>query len=153
MQALAPAVAIKTLKISSPAFEDKGHIPVLYTCDGKNVSPPLHIDSIDENAVSLAIIVEDPDAPLHTWLHWLVWNIPITHHLEENTNKGVTGMNDFKESSYSGPCPMSGSHRYVWKVYALDHTLKLKKGSTRKELDLAMSGHIIGYGELSGIYK
>ena len=97
--------------------------------------------------------MEDPDAPLHTWLHWLVWNIPVTHLLEEDTTKGVRGINDFKQSSYSGPCPMSGSHRYVWKVYALDTTLKIKKGSTRKELETAMSGHIIGYGELTGIYK
>ena len=153
MQTLAPAVAIKTLKIKSSAFEEKGPIPILYTCDGRNVSPPMHIDSIDEQTVSLAIIMEDPDAPLHTWLHWLVWNIPVTHHLEEDTLKGITGINDFKKSCYSGPCPMSGSHRYVWKVYALNNTLKLKKGSTRKELEAAMAGHIIGYGELSGVYK
>jgi Raf kinase inhibitor-like YbhB/YbcL family protein len=153
MPTLAPASDIKTLMVRSTAFENKGPVPVAYTCDGKNVNPPLQFDGIRTDAISLAIIMDDPDAPLHTWVHWLIWDIPVTHHLEENTTKGIQGINDFKKSMYSGPCPMSGSHRYVWRVFALDTTLKLKKGSTRKELESAMAGHVIGYGELTGIYK
>ncbi|ELR68473.1 hypothetical protein C900_00307 [Fulvivirga imtechensis AK7] len=98
-------------------------------------------------------MVEDPDAPRGTWLHWLVWNIPVTHRIREDDVPGDQGLNDFERVNYGGPCPPSGTHRYFFKVYALDCLLDLPRGSTRKEVDEAMSSHIIAYGDIVGIYK
>lgn len=143
----------KPLIISSAAFQNEKVIPAKYTCEGDDINPPLDIKEIPEQVKSLALIIDDPDAPRGTWLHWLVWNIPVTHHIQENKVPGIEGMNDFRKSSYGGPCPPSGTHRYFFRVYGLDDVINLKRGATRKELELAMQGHIVAYGELMGLYK
>lgn len=146
------AVDYKVLKVNSPAFKNEGMIPAEYTCDGRNVNPPLDILDIPKQTKCLAIIVEDPDAPIRPWTHWLVWNIPITHHIKENRVNGIEGINDFQEYTYGGPCPPSGTHRYFFKVYALDEQLELPRNTSKIQLEKAMSAHIIGFGETIGLY-
>jgi Raf kinase inhibitor-like YbhB/YbcL family protein len=143
----------KLLEITSPAFADQEFIPVQYTCDGINVNPPLKIGHIPDEAKSLAIIVEDPDAPSKTWIHWLVWNIPTRHEIHENELPGVQGINDFNLHQYGGPCPPSGIHRYFFKVYALDAILELPEHTKVAQLEKAMSAHILSFGQLMGKYK
>jgi Raf kinase inhibitor-like YbhB/YbcL family protein len=142
------------MKLSSLAFEDNGTIPSEYTCDGADISPPLSFSSIPVNTKSLALIVDDPDAPMGTWVHWLVWNIPVnkTGFSEGENITYMQGKNDFGTSDYGGPCPPSGTHRYFFKLYALDTTLKLNQGSTKKQLESAMSGHILEEAQLIGTY-
>ena len=143
------------MKITSPAFQEGGNIPSKFTCDGANVNPPLHIDQVPAGAKSLALIVDDPDAPGGTFVHWLVWNIdPKTTDIGENSvpPTAVQGKNGFGKSGYGGPCPPSGTHRYYFRVYALDIP-QVQGGSTRADLDLAMRGHIIGQGQLMGRYS
>ena len=147
------AVDYKQLKVTSAAFEDGQMIPSKYTCDGNNINPPLDIKNIPEEAQCLALIVDDPDAPIGTWVHWIVWNIPVTHHIKENQVHGVEGFNDFQQFHYGGPCPPSGIHRYFFKVYALDALLDLPSDSKKLQLERAMSDHIIGFGELVGLYQ
>ena len=147
------AVDFKQLKISSPAFQHEKMIPQRYSCDGVNISPPLDIEHIPEEAKSLVLIVDDPDAPIATWVHCIVWNIPVTHHIKENEIHGLQGLNDFQQHHYGGPCPPSGTHRYFFKVYALDALLDLPSTTKITELERAMSEHIIAYGELIGLYK
>ncbi len=149
----AKEVNYKLLKITSAAFRDNEYIPVKYTCDGVNVSPPLDIEHIPEEAKSLALIVDDPDAPGGTWVHWVMWNIPVTHHIKENEAHGMQGMNDFSKNMYGGPCPPSGTHRYFFKVYALDGTIDLYITSEKSDVEKAISGHILAFGELVGLYK
>ncbi len=143
----------KPLHISSAAFGPNQLIPDKYTCEGSDINPPIDIDGIPEKAHSLALIVDDPDAPGKTWVHWVVWNIPITHHIKENSIPGEQGLNDFKRIAWGGPCPPSGTHRYFFKVYALDSLLELTSKATKKDLEHAMSEHILAYGELVGLYK
>jgi Raf kinase inhibitor-like YbhB/YbcL family protein len=128
-------------------------MPSRFTCDGLNINPPLDIGRIPEHTKSIALIIDDPDAPHTTFIHWVVWNIPVTTHIEEDSIPGTEGRNDFHRNHYGGPCPPSGTHRYFFKVYALDSLLDLKAGSAKKELLEAMEGHILGYGELIGLYK
>jgi hypothetical protein len=146
-------VEIKLLKLTSSAFNDNEEIPVKYTCDGLNQSPSFDIENIPLESKCLAIIVEDPDAPINTWVHWLVWNIPVTHHIQENTSKGINGLNDFSRKFYCGPCPMSGTHHYLFKVYALNELLHLSENAKKNELERAMSNKIIAFGQLTGIYS
>jgi Raf kinase inhibitor-like YbhB/YbcL family protein len=143
----------KPLIISSPAFPDSGSIPSKYTCEGEDINPPLEIGNIPEGVISLAIIVDDPDAPRGTWLHWLVWGIPITHHIKENEVPGIEGVNDFGRTSYGGPCPPSGTHHYFFRVYGLNAPIHLRPGASRRELEQAMRDHILAYGELVGLYR
>ncbi len=143
----------KELGISSTAFQAKGKIPSRYTCEGEDINPPLDIENIPPKAKSLAVIMEDPDAPGGTWTHWVVWNIPITHHIKENEVPGEQGMNDFRRLGYGGPCPPSGNHRYFFKVYALDDLLQLPEGACKRDLEEGLRYHIIAYGELVGNYK
>ena len=147
------AVDYKVLKVSSTAFDHNGPIPVKYTCEGDDVNPPLDIEDIPEHARCLAIIVDDPDAPSGLWVHWVTWNIPVTHHLKENSAPGMQGINDFKKHRYNGPCPPSGTHRYFFKIYALNMTLDLPVSAGKPELERAMSDHIIAFGELTGFYS
>lgn len=147
------AVDYKQLKISSTDFEQNGFIPPKFTCDGINISPSLTIEDIPAETKCLALIVDDPDAPKRDWVHWLVWNIPVTHNIKQNEVHGIQGVNDFKGLSYSGPCPPSGTHRYYFKIYALDSLLDLSANATKTQLEIAMSEHIIGFGELMGLYK
>jgi Raf kinase inhibitor-like YbhB/YbcL family protein len=152
MQKTGEKTDCKVLAVTSKAFKDKKVIPRKYTCEGEDKNPPLDIDGIPEEARSLALIVEDPDAPSGVWLHWLVWNIPVIHHIHENEIPGDQGVNDFGHNTYGGPCPPSGTHRYLFKVYALDDLLDLPEGSTRKDVGEAMRDHIVAVGELAGLY-
>lgn len=144
---------IASLHVSSPEFETDGFIPPRFTCDGANVNPPIDIYDIPAGAQCLALIVDDPDAPIRPWVHWLAWNIPVGSHLKENISLKEQGVNDFRENKYGGPCPPYGIHRYYFKVYALDAPLNLKPDATRIGLEKAMQGHVVGYGELMGRYK
>ncbi len=142
------------MKIISPAFSHEGTIPSKYTCDGTNVSPSLHISEVPGGTRSLALLVEDPDAPGGTFIHWVVYNIPLTvEAVHENTEPGVVGRNDFNKTVYGGPCPPSGTHRYFFKLYALDAELDLTPGRSKQELEKAMEGHIVATAELMGRYS
>jgi Raf kinase inhibitor-like YbhB/YbcL family protein len=143
----------KLLRIACNGFDQNGMIPVRYACDGIDVNPPLQIEGLPEEAKSIAIIVDDPDAPNGSFCHWVIWNIPVTHRIKEKEDRGCTGMNDFSRHQYSGPCPPSGVHRYHFKVYALDCTLALPVSSRKLHLEKAMSDHVVGFGVLSGKYK
>jgi len=141
------------LKVRSGAFTHGGYIPPRYTCEGENVHPPLEISDLPENTKSLALIVEDPDAPRGTYDHWIVWNIPPNEVIGENSRPGISGKNSFGNTDYGGPCPPSGSHRYFFKVYALDSDLDIQAGSDKETLKAAMRNHVLGLGELMGHYQ
>lgn len=147
------SVDYKELKVSSPAFEHETFIPSKYTCDGENVSPPLELSQIPIQAKSLVIIMDDPDAPSGMWVHWLVWDIPVRHLLKEKAVHGIEGLNDFNKHGYGGPCPPSGTHRYFFKLYALDKLLQLSPNTEKSALEKAMSGHILAFGVLIGLYQ
>jgi Raf kinase inhibitor-like YbhB/YbcL family protein len=141
------------LQVTSPAFLQDECIPVEYTCDGADINPSLQIQGIPASAKHLAVIVDDPDAPGGTWVHWLAWNLPVSEIIPEHTKLGAEGRNDFGRHQYNGPCPPSGTHHYHFKVYALDDTLYLPLSSNKAELERAMAGHILAFGELIGRYK
>jgi Raf kinase inhibitor-like YbhB/YbcL family protein len=143
------------MKITSSAFQEGGNIPSKFSCDGANTSPPLQIEDVPSGAKSLVLIVDDPDAPSGLFTHWTAWNIsPQTSTIAEGSlPKGVQGTNDFGKSGYSGPCPPSGTHRYYFKIFALDRELDLPSGAKRGQLDAAMKGHVIAQGELMGRYS
>jgi hypothetical protein len=144
------------MKISSTAFGHNGQIPTKYTCDGPDVTPPLRFEGAPSTAKSLALIVDDPDAPAGTWVHWLVWNIdPKTSEMAENSvPKGAAqGKNDFGNHAYGGPCPPSGTHRYFFKLYALDTKLDISTNATKATLESSMKGHILDEAQLIGLYK
>lgn len=142
------------MKLTSPVFKNNQMIPSIYTCQGKNVSPPLQISETPNNTKSLALIVDDPDAPMGTWVHWIVWDIsPQKVGISEGETPGKQGKNDFGDLNYGGPCPPSGTHRYFFKLYALDSVPKLPEGSTKDDLLKGMEGHIIEKIELIGLYK
>ena len=144
------------LKISSPAFENNKPIPKKYTCDGVNVNPPLTIENVPREAKSLALILDDQDAPRGTYVHWILWGIhPGLAEIRENSvpEGAVQGRNDFKKNNYGGPCPPSRAHRYVFRVYALDVQMNLDPKSMKADLEKAMEGHVIARGELMGVYK
>jgi Raf kinase inhibitor-like YbhB/YbcL family protein len=142
------------MKIISPAFSQNGTIPAKYTCDGTNVSPPLHISEVPTGTGSMAMIVEDPDAPGGTFIHWVVYNIPATiNAVHENTEPGIVGRNNYNKTVYMGPCPPSGTHRYFFRLYALDAELDLTPGRSKQELQKAMKGHIVAEAELMGRYS
>ena len=144
------------ISIASPAFPSNGMIPKKYTCDGADVSPPLSIGNVPAKTQYLALIVDDPDAPMGTWVHWVVWNIAAdTRDIPENTLPpgALQGTNDFGKQKYSGPCPPSGTHRYFFKLYALNAPLALKAGAAKAQVEEAMSGRLLGKTELVGIYR
>jgi len=144
---------MKNLIVKSSAFEHQKMIPFKYTCDGDDVNPPLIIEGIPEGTKSLVLIVDDPDAPMGTWDHWVVWNIPPTNRIEEDSVPGTEGMNSSGRRWYGGPCPPSGTHRYFFKVYALDTQLSLGSNSRKKDVEKAMKGHMLAQGELVGLYS
>lgn len=147
---------MSTFSLSSPVFAADGHIPPSYTCEGDDVNPPLVFSGTPPAAKSLALIMDDPDAPMGTWVHWLVWNIrPETAGIQEDSvpQGAVQGKNDWHRNDYGGPCPPSGTHRYFFKLYALDAFLDLPAGTAKKELERAMEGHIIARAVLVGLYK
>jgi Raf kinase inhibitor-like YbhB/YbcL family protein len=142
----------KFLKLDSEAFLKNGMIPHKYTCDGVNINPPISIEQIPVDAKSLAVIVDDPDAPGGNFCHWVSWNIPITDEIMEGEHRGLPGKNDFGYFKYNGPCPPAGTHRYYFKVYALDCALDIPSTSGRAELEKAMRNHVVGFGFLVGKY-
>lgn len=156
-----------TIDVSSSVFNNGDMIPSEYTGEGEDVSPPIAWSKVPKTAKSIAIICEDPDAPNKTWIHWVIYNIPVEY---EELSKGIPktaeprttklrdtirqGKNDFKKIGYGGPLPPQGEqHRYFFKVYVLDVFLPLEPGATRDNLISAMKGHIVGYGEIMGLYK
>jgi hypothetical protein len=147
---------MENLTLTSPAFEDGGAIAAKYTCDSENSSPPLVIGSVPDKARSLALIVDDPDAPGGMWVHWVAWNIPPqTREIPENwlPDGASQGRNDWRRNKYGGPCPPSGTHHYYFKLYALDTTLNLEPMATKADLELAMKGHVLASGQLMGTYQ
>jgi len=152
---------IMNLQITSSAFTEGSSIPKKHTCDAEDASPNLAWSGIPAGARSLALIVDDPDAPGKTWVHWVIYNItPNLAGLPEGVVKSATvegigaqGVNDFRQTGYGGPCPPRGKpHRYFFKLYALDVQLNLKSGATKTELEKAMQGHILAQGQLMGTY-
>jgi Raf kinase inhibitor-like YbhB/YbcL family protein len=144
-----------TIQITSTAFSEGGKIPRIYTCDDQNVSPPLTWTGVPTTTVSLALIMDDPDAPSGTWVHWVLYNLaPDTTNLDQGkTGLGTEGKNDFNRLGYGGPCPPRGStHRYYIKLFALDTRLDLKSGATKAQVESAMRGHILAQGQLMGRY-
>jgi Raf kinase inhibitor-like YbhB/YbcL family protein len=141
------------LVVKSPVFENNKPIPKKYSCDGDEVNPPITIEGIPTTAKTLALIVDDPDAPRGTFDHWILWNIPTTNKIEENTIPGTEGINSAGQHAYIGMCPPSGTHRYFFKVYALDSKLELQVNTTKKkDLEKAMQGHVLSKGEMVGLY-
>jgi Raf kinase inhibitor-like YbhB/YbcL family protein len=142
------------IQVTSSAFENEGAIPARYTCDGENINPPLHIGDIPELAKTLAIVVEDPDAPGGTFDHWLIWNLdPTDHTIPENTNPGISGTNSAGKTGYHSPCPPSGSHRYYFHVYALSEYLDLPPETDKRALQAAMEPLVIARGSIMGRYE
>ncbi len=148
--------------LQSPAFKDGGDIPKQYSCEGADVSPALAWSEPPQNTQSFALIADDPDAPVGTWVHWVVWDIPpTTHQLPENVARaaaipggGHQGTNDFRKTGYGGPCPPPGKpHRYFFKLYALDSKLDVKAGATKKDLEQAMKGHVLAQAQLMGRFQ
>mgnify|MGYP003725212303 FL=1 len=147
------------MKITSSAFSDGALIPIKYTCDGDDISPPLVWSDIPENTASFVLINDDPDAPVGTWDHWILFNLEgKTTELAENVDlsklAGVQlGRNSWRRNDYGGPCPPYGTHRYFFKLYALDRKLDLPAGSSKQDIKKAMAGHILAEAELLGRYK
>lgn len=145
-----------TLEITSTAFSDQGEIPAQYTCDGEDVNPPLSVGGLPEDTQSLALIVDDPDAPAGVWHHWIVWNVsPTALEIRENRVPAgaVEGTNDFGNAAWGGPCPPPGlPHRYFFRVYALDVRLDLETGASKDEVERAMEDHILAQAQLIGRY-
>jgi hypothetical protein len=154
-----------SLTLTSPAFKNNGNIPALYTCDGKDISPALNWSGVPQNAKSLVLILDDPDAPdpaapKMTWVHWVLYNIPPTGTgLAEGIKDAdlpqgtLQGVNDWKRTGYGGPCPPIGRHRYFHKLYALDTVLPDLKRPTKTRVELEMQGHVIGQAVLLGTYQ
>jgi len=150
-----------TISVSSSAFQEGSMIPEKYTCDGEDVSPPLKWTGTPEGTKSLALISDDPDAPMGTWVHWVLWNIPASvRELAENVSPkpelpdgSRQGISDFRRPGYGGPCPLSGVHRYYFKVYALDTMLDLPSSTREADLVKAMKGHVLAEGQLVGKYS
>ena len=143
------------MQILSSAFKENDFIPSKYTCDGNDVSPPLEFINVPKESKSLALIIDDPDAPMGTFVHWVVWNIlSSTKKISEGEELTLPqGKTDFGKLGYGGPCPPSKIHRYFFKLYALNTILNIRPGSTKQELEKAMKGHIIEMAQLIGRYQ
>ncbi len=149
------------MEVLSSAFDDGAMIPKKYTCDDIDISPPLKWSMVPDGTKTFAIICDDPDAPMGTWVHWVLFNLPANiNELSEDVppleilpNGAKQGRNDFGKIGYGGPCPPGGTHRYYFKIYALSEELKADAGITKSELLKAMEGHILSEGQLMGRYK
>ncbi len=141
------------LIVTSPDFEHEGELPERFTCDGLDVNPTLYIDNIPDGAKSLVVMLEDPDVASTAFNHWIVWNIPPDEVLDEGSVKGIAGINSLGKMHYRGPCPVAGSHRYFFRVYALDTMLDLDKGASKHSVAEAMASHILATGEIMGRYQ
>lgn len=146
---------MQKLTLTSPAFGNNGKIPSRHTCDGEGVSPALQIEGVDENAKSLVLIMDDPDAPSGVWDHWVKFNISTsTIEIKEGSEpEGISGMGTSGNKEYFGPCPPDREHRYFFKLYSLDTELDLKEGAIKKEVERALDGHILQQAELIGVYE
>jgi len=148
------------MELSSTAFKNGAPIPAQYSCDGPNISPPLQWSGVPDKTQALALLVDDPDAPKGNWVHWILFNIPPrATALPENIRKTRTipngarqGINDFSEIGYGGPCPPKGTHRYFFRLFALDVELQLEPGTKRSELEQNMTGHVLAETQLMGTY-
>ena len=157
-----PEGGAMTIEVTSPAFTEGASIPTRHTCDGEDVSPPLKWSRIPDGTRGIALVVDDPDAPGRTWVHWVLYGLPadVTELPEgisaaERTPQGTQqGTNDFKKLGYGGPCPPPGSpHRYFFKVYALGADVSLEPGATKRELLFAIEGQVLAQGQLMGRYQ
>lgn len=155
-----PAPAAQDLKegngmnLISDVFENESTIPTKYTCDGDDVSPPLGLSDIPAGAESLALVVEDPDAPAGTWDHWVAYDIPVMNEIPEGVDSlGTPGQNSWGRPGYGGPCPPSGTHRYVFTVYALDARLDIESGADKPAVLKALDGHVLATATLMGRYS
>jgi Raf kinase inhibitor-like YbhB/YbcL family protein len=156
-----PPTAGGSIKLTSTAFKEGEPIPHQYTCVGVNVSPSLEWSGVPKSAKTLVIIADDPDAPSGTWVHWVLYNLPADNigmvenlpATDELKAGGFQGKNDFGRIGYGGPCPPSGTHRYFFKIYALDNELPLKAGATKADVEKAMEGHVVAQGQLMGTYR
>lgn len=152
---------IAPLRLSSPAFQNGDTIPMVYTCDSSNISPALHWNNPLKNTASYALILDDPDAPLQIWVHWIVYNMPandtvlaIHFPMDSVLANGIKqGVTSFRTTGYDGPCPPEGIHRYFFKLYALDTLLNAPARLTKSKLFTAMKRHIIAEADLMGKYK
>jgi Raf kinase inhibitor-like YbhB/YbcL family protein len=150
------SVSDMTIKFTSSAFSEGETIPKKFTCDGDNVSPPLSWSDLPEGTMSLALIMDDQDAPAGTWVHWVLYNIPADQNglIEGVRGAGIEGKNTSGKQSYGGPCPPRGpAHRYFFKIYALDTILDLEPGATKGDLERAMQGHSLAEGQLMGKHQ
>jgi Raf kinase inhibitor-like YbhB/YbcL family protein len=142
------------LQVTSAAFNENGFIPSKYSCEKESINPPISIKNIPANSKSLALVVDDPDAPNGTVVHWVMWNIdPATTMINENSAPGIQGKNQKGMNGYMGPCPPFGIHHYHFKIYALDTKLTLSDSAGKQGLEDAMKNHIVARGELIGLYK
>lgn len=141
------------LTITSPDFEHEGEIPAKFTCDGEDINPTLHVDGIPDGTKSIAVMMEDPDNRSATMNYWILWNIKPTGLIEAGTTGGVKGINSMGKSSYLGPCPNAGTHRYFFKVYALNTMLDIPEDSNKWTVQEAMKNHIVASGEMMGWYR
>jgi len=141
------------MKLTSSEFDNNHFMPGKFTCEGEDINPSLLIEMIPSGTKSLTLIVDDPDAPGGTWVHWVVYDIPIAFRIEEDDIPGKQGINDFRRKDYGGPCPPSGTHRYFFKVYALDKMLELDEGISKADLEKAIQGHVLERAELIGLYR
>lgn len=161
LQMLAQIQGDETMELRSPVFDAGGSIPKKYTCDGPDLSPPLMWNTVPDRTQSLALICDDPDAPMGVWVHWVIFNLPAdARELPESvppqkmlTNGAKQGLNDFRKIGYGGPCPPSGEHRYFFKLFALDAKLALEAGAKKADLLKAMEGHILSESKLMGKYR
>jgi len=146
-------ITAATLQVSSSSFKENGLIPAKYTCEGENINPAISVKNIPQKTQSLALIMDDPDAPNGGFNHWIMWNIDPSVTINENSAPGTQGKNGAGKNSYAGPCPPTGTHHYHFKVYALDTKLNLQNGAGKTQLEDAMKGHILPQVNLSGFIK
>ena len=147
-------IVVDRLELTSDAFENNALIPSKYTCDGEDINPSLKIGEVPFRAKSLVLIIDDPDAPDGTWTHWVVINInPKIKEIKENSIPGIELTNSFQRTSYGGPCPQSGKHRYLFKVFALDTKLEADSNADKKAVENAMQGHVLAQSEIIGLYE
>lgn len=141
------------MKVTSPDFTNNGKLPKKFTIDGQGINPALDIENIPEKAQSLVLIMDDPDAPMGTFTHWVVYDMPVASKIEEDSIPGKQALNTTRGKDYVSPAPPTGTHRYVFKVFALDKTLGLPEGASRQAVEQAMEGHILEKAEIISLYK
>jgi len=141
--------------LTSPAFNNNERIPEKFTCDGQDINPQLDVVEVPVGTKSFALIMDDPDAPIGDWVHWIMYNIPIISQIPENSvpQGAIQGSNSWNRNSYGGPCPGSGTHRYMFKLYALDTDLDLKQNIKKQDIEIAMQNHILDQTVLTGTYS